>query len=219
MPQSLDKEIFLRIFPVPYETILRLDAYRERLIFWNDKMNLVAPSTISQIWVRHFLDSAQLMPLIPEEATSVADLGSGAGFPGLVLSILAKETKKNLHVFAIESTGKKAEFLATVAEELGLEVSVKRERIETIKNLKADIITARALTALPELLKYANRLIKKDSLCLFLKGRKATEELTEAEKYWTFNTTIHKSLSDESGKILVIKNLQYKRRSSVSLRR
>jgi len=209
--QRSDRDAFLSHFPVSYETGQKLDLYRERLISWNEKVNLVASSTLSQIWVRHFLDSAQLMPLIPEEALSLADLGAGAGFPGLVLALLAKDKKRPLRVYAIESTGKKAEFLRSVVEELELDVIVRQERIETIKDFKADVTTARALTALPDLLKYANRLMKKDSLCLFLKGRKATEELTQAKKYWTFSVMPHESLSDESGKILVIKNLQYKK--------
>ena len=172
-------------------------------------MNLVAASTLPQIWTRHFLDSAQLMTFIPENTKTLADMGSGAGFPGLVLAIMARRKNCLLCVHAIEATGKKADFLQAVVDELKLNVVVRRERVEDIKDFKADIITARALKPLPELLKYANRLTHKDSLCLFLKGKSATEELTQAKKYWTFSAKTHPSLSDDSGNILVIRNLQY----------
>jgi 16S rRNA (guanine527-N7)-methyltransferase len=205
-----EQQAFLDKTSVTHETIHRLTVYQEMLISWNVNKNLVAVSTLPQIWTRHFLDSAQLMPFIPETTQTVADLGSGAGFPGLVLAILAKEKNSPLCVHAIESTGKKADFLEAVVQELGLNAIVRRERIENIKDLRADVITARALKPLPELLKYANRLIHKDSLCLFLKGRNATEELTQAKKYWTFSTEIHPSQSDDSGNVLVMKDLRYR---------
>jgi 16S rRNA (guanine527-N7)-methyltransferase len=201
---------FLDTRLVSHETIHRLTRYQEMLISWNAKFNLVSVNTLPQIWTRHFLDSAQLMPLIPDAARILADMGSGAGFPGLVLAILAKEKNIPLCVHAIEATGKKADFLQAVVDELKLNVTVRRERIEDIKDLKADVITARALKPLPELLKYANRLAHKETLCLFLKGRGATEELTRTKKYWTFSLEIHPSRSDDAGKVLVMKNLRYK---------
>ncbi len=204
------KEAFLQAFPVSHETIHRLTTYQERLISWNEKMNLVAASTVPQIWTRHFLDSAQLMPFIPQNARILADMGAGAGFPGLVLAILAREQNRPLCVHSIEATGKKADFLKAVVDELELNVHIRRERVEDIKGFKADVITARALKALPELLKYANRLIQKDSLCLFLKGQNASEELTQAKKYWTFSLKTHKSISDDTGVVLEIGNLRYK---------
>ena len=205
-----DQKTFLDSFPVTHETIHRLTVYQERLISWNAKMNLVSESTLPHVWIRHFLDSAQLMKHVPNTAETLADMGSGAGFPGLVMAIIAKEKNTPLCVHAIEATGKKADFLQAVADELELKVVVRRERAESIKNFKADIVTARALKALPELLKYANKLIHKDSICLFLKGKNLSEELTEAKKYWTFSSKSHQSQSDASGNVLVIRNLQYK---------
>jgi 16S rRNA (guanine527-N7)-methyltransferase len=207
-----DQKAFLDACPVPRETIHRLEVYRRLLIEWNAKFNLVAESTLPHIWARHFLDSAQLMEYIPDTALTLADMGAGAGFPGLVLAIMAQDQKKTLHVHAIESIGKKSDFLQAVTDELKLNVTVRRERVEAIKDFKADIITARAMNLLPELLKYANRLIHKDSICLFLKGKNAAEELTQAEKYWTFGIEIHPSRSDDSGSVLVMKNLRYKTR-------
>jgi 16S rRNA (guanine527-N7)-methyltransferase len=205
-----EQKAFLDACPVTHETIHRLTIYQEMLISWNEKMNLVAASTLSQIWTRHFLDSAQLMPFIPETTKTIADLGAGAGFPGLVLAIMAKDEKGSFCVHAIESTGKKADFLEAVVQEIGLNAVVRRERIEDVKDLKADVVAARALKPLPELLKYANKLIHKDSLCLFLKGKSATEELTQAKKYWTFSAKIHPSQSDDSGNILVMRDLRYR---------
>jgi 16S rRNA (guanine527-N7)-methyltransferase len=203
---------FMDAYAVSHETIHRLNTYQEMLISWNTKFNLVAASTLPQIWTRHFADSAQLMPHIPTQALTLADMGAGAGFPGLVLAILALENHKNLKIYEIESTGKKADFLQAVVDELKLNVAVRRERIEAIRDLKVDVVTARALKLLPELLKYANYLTHPDTTCLFLKGKSALEELTEARKYWTFTLETHPSRSDDSGSVLVLQNLRYKTR-------
>jgi len=203
---------FMETYQVPCETIHRLTIYQNMLISWNERFNLVAASTLPHIWTRHIADSAQLMPFIHEDAETLADMGAGAGFPGLVLAIMAQDMKRSLRVISIESTGKKADFLQAVVDELKLNVEVRRERVEAIRDLKADIVTARALKALPELLQYANYLIHKDTTCLFLKGKNLAEELTEARKCWTFAAETHPSRSDDSGSILVLKELRYKTR-------
>jgi len=207
-----EKQIFEDNFSVPHETIHSLSTYEKMLVEWNEKFNLVAASTLPHIWSRHFLDSAQLMQFIPDRAKILADMGAGAGFPGLVLGIMAKGTQRDLTIHAIESTGKKADFLQSVVDELRLNVVVRRARVENIRDLKADVITARALKALPELLKYANYLIQKETICLFPKGKNVAEELTQAQKYWTFDSEIHPSRSDDSGSVLVLTGLRYKSR-------
>lgn len=207
-----ERQDFLNSYPVSHETIHRLSIYQKLLIEWNEKFNLVAASTLPHIWTRHFSDSAQLMKFIPESAKTIADMGAGAGFPGLVLAIMAQENRAPFHLYAIESTGKKADFLQTVVDELKLNVTVRRERIESIRDLKADIITARALKALPELLKYAHYLMHKDTICLFLKGKNVAEELTQAGKYWIFKEETYPSRSDDSGRILVLTDIRYKSR-------
>jgi len=207
---SSKQNAFTDIIPVSYETTERLACYEKMLIEWNEKFNLVAPSTLPHIWSRHFLDSAQLMQFIPDRAVTLADMGAGAGFPGLVLAILAKGTERDLHIYEIESTNKKADFLQAVTDELKLKVTIRRERIEDIRDLKADVVTARALKALPELLKYANYLINKDTTCIFPKGQAVADELTQASKYWTFTSEIHPSRSDDSGSVLILTNLRYK---------
>lgn len=206
-----EKSEFIRLTGAPHEAVARLDRYAELLAEWNEKFNLIAPSTLAHIWSRHFLDSAQLLPLLPEkfEHQVLVDLGSGAGFPGLVLSIMGVPG-----VHLIESTGKKAGFLRTVIADLGLKAVVKQCRVEELESFRADIITARALAPLNELLSLAARIAKKETLCLFLKGQKADVELTEARKCWMFDCTKTKSLSDSSGTVLAIRNLHYATRSS-----
>ncbi|MDX2028511.1 MAG: 16S rRNA (guanine(527)-N(7))-methyltransferase RsmG [Alphaproteobacteria bacterium] len=207
VPNTPQKERaeFIDRLKVSHETLRKLDRYAKLLAEWNAKFNLIGEATLQYIWTRHFLDSAQLMRFIPEGAKTLADMGSGAGFPGLVLSIMGfPET----HL--IESIGKKASFLRTVVGELELNVTVHQARIESLPKLKVDILTARALKPLPELLKLSNYLIKKDSLCLFLKGQSIDTELTESARSWTFKSEKHSSLSNPSGCVLIIKDLKPK---------
>ncbi len=151
------------------------------------------------------MDSAQLMGFAPPEAKEFVDMGSGAGFPGLVLSILGAH---KMHL--IESTGKKANFLRAVIDDLKLNVTVHQQRIEEVRDIKADIITARALGSLDDLFRLAQNKLKKETICLFLKGRSVAEELTESQKKWKFDCEKAASISDPSGSVLVIKNLEFK---------
>jgi len=205
-----DRDKFTEHFKnVPRGTFLKLDRYAELLAEWNGKFNLVAESTIPHIWNRHFLDSAQLMEYIPKGSKTLADMGSGAGFPGLVLSIMGfPET----HL--IESTGKKVNFLRAVIDEFKLNAIVHQERVENMRDLRVDIVTARALKSLPELLKLAQNLTKQSATCLFLKGQNAVVELTESQKSWTFSCDKRPSLSDPSGSVLILRDIKYKHAAS-----
>jgi 16S rRNA (guanine527-N7)-methyltransferase len=196
---------FLRYFSVSHETLAKFDRYAELLGAWNARFNLIAESTLPCIWNRHFLDSAQLLKFIPADCNTIADLGSGAGFPGLALSIMS-----NFEIHLIESIGKKAEFLRAAIAELGLAAILHHQRIESLHNIKFDAVTARALKPLPQLLKLSKPLIKKNSLCLFLKGKQVDAELTESARYWRFDSEIFPSLSDPSGRVLKITHLQPK---------
>ena len=193
----------LRACQAPHEARTKMEAYAALLVEWNAKFNLVASSTLPHLWERHFLDSAQLFPLLPNGTRRLVDLGSGAGFPGLVLAILGVPD-----VHLIESTGKKVTFLRTVAAELGLSVTVHQSRIEAVRELQADVVTARALTSLPELLSLAKPFMKKESVALFLKGEKADGELTQARKYWTFTCDRIQSQTSPSGVVLQISALK-----------
>ena len=140
---------------VSRETSLALDEYAALLRKWNSKINLVAPSTISEIHRRHLEDSAQIYPHIPEAAQTVVDIGAGAGLPGIILAILAKESRPDLKFVLVESDQRKATFCRTAIWTIGLSAEVKAQRIEALDRLNADLITARALAPLSRLLEYA----------------------------------------------------------------
>jgi 16S rRNA (guanine527-N7)-methyltransferase len=188
---------------VSRETLTRLKAYADLLVDCNAHHNLVAKSTLPDLWRRHFWDSAQLAPLIPKSARTLADLGSGAGFPGLVLAALRPDLTVTLH----EATAKKCAFLRTAAERMSLGVIVINGRIEELPRKPHDVITARALAPLPRLLGYAWPLTGLNSVCLFLKGQNLGSELTEAHKYWNIEASQISSASDPSGAILAVRRL------------
>lgn len=204
LPESnnVGRENFLSKFSVSHETAQKFDRYAELLTEWNEKFNLVAASTIPDLWTRHVLDSAQLKTYINDDKNSLIDLGSGAGFPGIVLSLLGIPD-----VHLVESIRKKAKFLTTVVEELKLDAVVHNARAESLKGLKADIVTARAVAPLKELVNLSKPFLKKDSVCLFLKGKSVENELAESQKYLTYKCERHPSLSDPSGSILLIRDL------------
>lgn len=190
-------EEFAQHAHVSRETIVRLKRYAELLEKWNRSINLVGRGTIEDLWRRHMLDSAQLLPLIPDGAASLVDLGSGAGFPGLVLAICGVQ---NVHL--IESDRKKIIFLREVARETGARVAIHHDRVEEIESFQADIVTARALAPLPKLLDMAVRFTHKHSILLFLKGKHADGELTGAAKEWNMRVDRIPSQTDPEGTIL-----------------
>ncbi|MCW5752489.1 MAG: 16S rRNA (guanine(527)-N(7))-methyltransferase RsmG [Alphaproteobacteria bacterium] len=196
----LDAEAFRRESNVSRETLARLKIYGELLRRWQNAINLIGPATLADIWRRHFLDSWQLLPLAPPGARRWADLGSGAGFPGLVLAILGVP---DMHL--VESDGRKCAFLAEVARETRTNVQIHRARIETLAPLEADIITARALAPLERLLGWSHRHAAPGATCLFLKGREVERELTLAAESWTLQFRRHPSRSDPAGIVLEVK--------------
>jgi 16S rRNA (guanine527-N7)-methyltransferase len=196
-------EDFARKAGVSRETLARLKAYADLLLDWSARHNLVAKSTLPDLWRRHIWDSAQLAPLIPENARTLADLGSGAGFPGLVLAAM----RPGLAVTCHESTGKKCAFLQAAAERMALPVTLENRRIEALPYQAYDVVTARALAPLPLLLSYAAPLTGPNSVCLFLKGQNLGSELTEAHKSWKMETSQVPSQTDPSGAILVVRKL------------
>jgi 16S rRNA (guanine527-N7)-methyltransferase len=191
---------------VSRETLARLKTYAGMLVDWNARHNLVSEKSLSDVWRRHFWDSAQLAPMIPKSAKTLADLGSGAGFPGLVLATLLPD---QLRVELFEATAKKAKFLEAVAKRLGLKARVRNERIEDAGRKAFDVVTARACAPLPKLLGYAQHFAGPDTVLLFLKGQNVGAELTEAHKSWNMKVRQHQSLSDPSGVILEIRELAH----------
>jgi 16S rRNA (guanine527-N7)-methyltransferase len=186
-------------FDVSRETLDRLSAYEALLKKWNRAINLVARPTLTEIWSRHFADSAQLLPLIPNHARSWIDLGSGAGFPGLVIAIL----RPDIAVTVVESDKRKCVFLKEVARETGTDVAVVNARIETL-DMQADVVSARALASLSDLLALARPCLAPNGHAVFLKGENVEQELTEANRLWHIELTKHDSLADPRGSILSI---------------
>jgi 16S rRNA (guanine527-N7)-methyltransferase len=178
---------------VSRETLGRLELYESLLRKWNPAINLVSRTTLADAWSRHFVDSAQLLALAPVDATSWVDLGSGGGFPGLVIAILAEELRPDLSVTLVESDQRKAAFLAEVARQTGVTVAVKAARAETLTPCNSDILSARALAPLKELLSLSMRHLKPSGVGLFLKGAQSGAEVAEALE--TFRFTLQKILS------------------------
>jgi 16S rRNA (guanine527-N7)-methyltransferase len=216
-----DAHDFARTFSVSRETLERLGSYEALLRQWQKTINLVAPSTLPDIWSRHFADSAQLLALAPPGAKRWLDLGSGAGFPGLVVAILLAEQDQR-HVTLIESDTRKASFLREVARQTGVPVDILCRRIEkgathdsvvsreTDACGKWDVITARALAPLPRLLDLSAPCFSSDTVGFFLKGREAQAEIEAAQRHWQFSVKLHPSLTDADARIVEVRALQAK---------
>lgn len=181
-----------------------LETFRGLLADWNQRMNLVGPSALAQFWSRHVYDSGQLLALAPD-ALTWADLGAGAGFPGIVLAILGKG-RDGLRVHLVESMAKRCRFLTEVVETLGLPAQVHNVRAEQL-SIHVDIVTARACAPLARLLGYAEPYMKRGATGLFLKGQDVVVELTEAAKCWKFEAELLASSSHPNGRILQVKGL------------
>ena len=176
-PEAFGPEAFQEATGVSRETLNRLLFYAERLRHWQARVNLVGPRTLDALWWRHFLDSAQLYPLIPAGARTLVDLGSGAGFPGLVLAIMGVP-----EVHLIESDQRKAVFLREVSRETAPTVTVHAVRIESAPAIVADCLTARALAPLDRLLSLADRFRGPSTVYLFPKGQDLDRELTQTTR-------------------------------------
>lgn len=188
------------------QTVVRkLDRYVLLLEEWQKKMNLVASSTLPVVWSRHVWDSAQLANFLKPTDKTILDLGSGAGFPALVLACLNEKT----HFFLIESDKKKCAFLQAVTEANHLQnVTVINDRIENTASFQTDVITARALAPLDKLIKYALPFMAIHTRCLFMKGKKADEELAAAQKKFLFAVEKCPSLTSGEGRILILSKVR-----------
>jgi 16S rRNA (guanine527-N7)-methyltransferase len=194
-------------FDVSRETAARLDRFVALLLNWQNKANLIGRSTISSLWRRHIGDSLQLLPLAAARSRVWADLGSGAGFPGLVIGC-ALVGVEGPRVHLIESNAKKAAFLREAGRETAAPVVVHATRIESIEpELMPDIITARALAPLDQLLRLAAPMLTKGAQGLFLKGQDIEGELTEATKHWNIDADIVPSRTSTTGRILRVRGL------------
>lgn len=186
------------------ETIAKLDLYAALLEKWNAKINLVSPTTLDDVWGRHIQDSAQLYPIIKplwDQSKIVADLGSGAGFPGLVLALLGIG---NIHL--IESDQRKCLFLQEATRQMGVDVKILNQRLEKV-DLKADIITARAFAPLPRLLEWGYDISHPGTSWILLKGQDVEVELTDAHKLWHIEATTESSAIGTTGYVAHLKEV------------
>lgn len=233
MQQPVLREIngpkaFETAFSVSRETVERLKTYERLLQHWQKTINLVAPSTLMQVWARHFADSAQILRFAPANPKTWVDLGSGAGFPGLVVAILLAEKAGTpadagpkcapTKVVLVESDSRKAAFLREVAREVAVPVDILPMRIEaaaTQASLKrAAVVSARALAPLPRLLALAAPFFGPESVGVFLKGREASRECQTAGLEWNFESELVPSLTDPEGRVVVVRKIQPKARGN-----
>ena len=185
-----------------------LKPFVDLLVRWQKRINLIAASTVPDIWHRHIADSLQLLPHVSHETRTLLDLGSGAGLPGMVLAIALKR-RGPVAVHLVESNGKKAAFLREAARQTATPVSVHEVRIESLDSaalqIAPDVITARALAPLCVLLDYCEQVVENRALALLLKGREVESELTEAAKYWSIDYDLCPSLTECEASILKVK--------------
>ena len=207
---------FAEAFKVPRETIHRLSRYADLLAHWQKTTNLVATSTLPGLWGRHFADSAQLLTLA-KNARLWLDLGSGAGFPGLVVAILSAG-RPDFRMHLVESSRKKCAFLAEVARATAAPVEIHAMRIEDLAEsahrLEPDVVSARALAPLPRLFELASPFFGPDTRGLFLKGREAEAEIAEARREWDFTAHLHPSLTSPESHIVEVTALRPRRKDA-----
>jgi 16S rRNA (guanine527-N7)-methyltransferase len=207
----------LALTPVSRETEARLDRFVELLLQWQAKTNLVAPSTLPHLWTRHIADSLQLLTLAPSAKVWV-DLGSGGGFPGVVLACALADTSGAL-VHLIERNARKAAFLREALRVAGARGVVHGKRIEDIVDSLAgpiDCVTARALAPLHELVSFAEPLVRRGAKAFFLKGQDVGAELTEATKYWNIEPILHASLTGGQGWIVELDSIARRNSSAAN---
>ncbi|MCV2892594.1 16S rRNA (guanine(527)-N(7))-methyltransferase RsmG [Lentibacter sp. XHP0401] len=193
---------------VSRETLERLEVYSETLKKWNPRINLVAKSTIDDLWNRHIVDSLQVLSHIPEQTHHLVDLGSGGGFPGLVIAIAATESGNPSKVTMIESDQRKSAFLRTVLRETATTAEIMTQRIEETPSQNAQVITARALADLSTLLGFAELHLAPDGKAIFLKGKNWRSELATAQEAWQFDWNEIQSETSDEAVLLEIKGIK-----------
>ncbi len=217
MNQKEQIKVFLDLYDVSRETMEKLSIYEKLIIEGQKKFNLIGKSTLGSIWLRHFADSAKLLKILKEvyqnsegKVLNLLDVGSGAGFPGVVLSIMTNAEKIPIKVALADSNRKKSLFLKSIKKELGVSYTVVNKRSENIKQ-KFEIITARAVTSVKTFLDLNHNLIKKESILVLFKGRTWKEEVKESKKKWNFDLNVVKNnirIDSSGGVTLVIRNLK-----------
>jgi 16S rRNA (guanine527-N7)-methyltransferase len=208
-PESkVELQAWFQRFNVSRESISRLEQLHELLLKWQAHINLIGPATDHEVWTRHILDALQLLPLLPSRTKAIADLGSGGGFPGLVLAATQGAT---VHMF--ESNGKKIAFLQEALRQMKVPGLAHRIRLDTAlqsKDLpKVEVVTARAFAPLTNLLGMAKPFFGTETIGLFHKGQDVNAELTEAAKAWRIRFKKHPSLTDSRSNILEVEEFSH----------
>ena len=211
LPHITGPDDLAAAFPVSSETIERLKVYEALLVRWQRAVNLVAPKTLPDIWHRHFADSLQIARFVPDRPGILADLGAGAGFPGLVLAAHFAG-RAGPRVVLVESDQRKAAFLREAARAMEMSVEILSTRIESDANLAVlrcvDFVTARALAPLPRLFSLVSPFLSPAAACIFLKGRGAAREIEEAREAWSFTLETHPSMTGDEASILVVRAIR-----------
>ncbi len=202
-PESLKSDL-----NVSRETISRLETLADLLLKWNPRINLVSKSTLNDLWSRHILDSIQVLRCAPSKVEHWVDIGSGGGFPGLVVALMADEPEAPQKITLIESDQRKCAFLRTVLRETGMEASVVTDRIEKAAPQNADVLSARALADLSLLCEFAERHLHTSGTAVFPKGARWQKELQSAQKSWSFDYEVVKSITDPEAVVLKIGDLK-----------
>ena len=211
MVRSAQIDTFCRYTRVSRETIRSLVKYENYLIKSNKTLNLIGKSTINEIWLRHFLDSSQVIDFIDKNTSSLIDLGSGAGFPGLIIAILAKDRKIHLKVKLIEKSPKKASFLREIVNYLNLNVEVLNINALThVKKLEADLIVARAFKPLKIILQFLDKNTKNWKKVFLFLGKTGQDELLQASKSWDIKYKQRMSVTSTDSLVIEINELKKK---------
>jgi 16S rRNA (guanine527-N7)-methyltransferase len=205
---TLARDPFLAERNVSRETEDRLLAFADLLGKWTRKINLISKSSTSDIWERHILDSVQIYDLAPNTFSLWLDIGSGGGLPGVVVAALAAQFAPDARIAMIESDQRKAAFLRTALRELGLSGDVLADRIDAVPPMGADVLSARALAPLDQLLAFAENHLKPGGTAIFPKGKTAEQEIADANTNWLFQIEKHASMTDAEARILVIKDIK-----------
>lgn len=196
---------------VSRETIDRLKEFEKLVLKWTKHINLIAPATTPDIWDRHIVDSIQLYQYSPKPFKSWADLGSGGGFPGIVLAIVARQMVPDAQFTLVESDTRKATFLRTSIRELDLNANVVADRLENAEPIGADVISARALSPLTGLFSMITRHIGPNGIAIIPKGRAYEAEIAKAKENWRFDLQCQPSITDPEARILIVKDIERER--------
>jgi 16S rRNA (guanine527-N7)-methyltransferase len=193
---------------VSRETVEMLKSYEQLVRKWNPTINLASKQSMAELWNRHIVDSAQIFPHIPDASRLCLDVGSGGGFPGIVLATISKGLSQDRQFILVESDQRKATFLRQVIRSLNLSAEVRSDRIESLNKIGADFLTARALAPLSKLLAFAQQHLNLQGVCIFPKGENHLEEIKDAQKLFSFELQSIQSLTDPKSAILKIHGIE-----------